>query len=142
MLFTLARAVNIKEQIEQISIPSIIKYAQMVYPNECCGFILENGSVHPAQNVIEDLYDKSLTGRNAFLIDEQSWQIASNRESPIIGIYHSHTNGDSNMSSADTTFLHCDEYCYLILGLVDSSPTSAKLFWWEEKELKQLTVTI
>ncbi len=142
MAFTIDDAIKIKERVEQISISSIIKHAQMVYPNECCGFILENGSIQSAQNVIHNLYDKSLTSRNAFLIDGQSWHIASNRESPIIGIYHSHTNGDSNMSSSDTTFLKWDSHYYLIIALTDSNPVSSKLFWWENAELKELKIKL
>lgn len=142
MGFNLDQILKVKDTIEKNTIPSIIQYAQMAYPNECCGFILENGSIQPAHNVVHTLYNSSLTTRNAFLIDARSWQIVSTRESPVVCIYHSHTNGDPNMSSADETFLQWENYCYLILALVDSNPVASKLFWWEDKVLKNTNINI
>jgi proteasome lid subunit RPN8/RPN11 len=142
MAFVLEDAIVVKEHIEQVSISSIIKYAQQVFPNEACGFVLDNGAVHPARNIVDSLHNKSLTSRNAFLIDPESWKIASSRESPIIVIYHSHTNGDSNMSSADTTFLRWDNYFYVVVALVDTNPVSAKLFWWQDKEMNEIELSI
>lgn len=132
MTLDLKRAMQIKEFIENGSIASVINNAQRVYPDECCGFILEGGAVFPAQNVIENLYNKSLTRQNAFLIDGESWRIASTNKNPIVCIYHSHTNGNPNMSEADQYALRWKNLCYLIVGLVDTNPTSAKLFWWED----------
>jgi proteasome lid subunit RPN8/RPN11 len=131
-----------KERIEKLAIQSIIKYAQQTYPNEACGFILENGVVHPAINVVESLLNKSLTSRNAFLIDAASWNTAANQQSPITAIFHSHTNGDPNMSSADMTFLRWKNYVYVVLGLIDTNPVAAKLFWWQDSELKEATLNL
>ncbi len=142
MGFDRDRIEKIKYCIEQNSIHSIIKYAQITYPNECCGFILENGSIHPAQNVVHNLYNMTLTAKNAFLIDANSWSLASNRESPIVGIYHSHTNGIADMSTADQAFLQWQQYCYLIIALTDTNPVASKIFWWEKNELRELQVNM
>ena len=135
------QATQIKELIESGPIHSIITYAQKAYPNECCGFILGNGATIPAQNIIETLYDKSLTSKNAFLIDADSWRVASSNTSPIMCIYHSHTNGDPNMSETDRMTLRWRGLCYLIVGLIDTNPTSAKLFWWDE-DLNELDIKL
>jgi len=138
----LNRATQIKALIESSSIRSVILYAQGAYPGECCGFVLESGAVFPARNVIESLYDNSLTTKNAFLIDDESWKIASNGASPIICIYHSHTNGDSNMSEADRLTLRWSGLFYMIIGLIDRNPISAKIFWWESDDLKELVIQL
>lgn len=142
MAFDSERAIQIKELIEAGSINNIMTNAQRAYPNECCGFVLANGAVFPAQNIIESLQDKSLTSRNAFLIDGESWRIASTNTSPIICIYHSHTNGDSNMSDADRDMLKWPGLCYLIIGLIDTNPISAKIFWWENEGLNKLDIKL
>jgi proteasome lid subunit RPN8/RPN11 len=142
MSFDLIRANQIKELLEKAPIHHIISYAQRTYPNECCGFILESGAVFPAHNIVESLCDKSLTSKNAFLIDNDSWNIASNRESPIAGIYHSHPNGETNMSAADYEMLHWENLYYIIVGLIDYNPVAAKMFWWEQGTLKELHIQI
>lgn len=134
------RATQIKELLESSSIHNIITYAQKSYPNECCGFILEGGAIFPAQNIIETLQDKSLTSKTAFLIDAESWRLASQKH--IIGVYHSHTNGDPNMSSMDKYALRWQGLCYVIIGLVDTNPTSAKIFWWESEDLHELDINL
>lgn len=129
--FSLNLALQLKQQIETISLSSIILYAQKAYPNECCGFVLDGGIVIPAHNVIESLYDKSLNSKNAFLIDETSWKVASTHSSPIRCIYHSHPNGDAAMSPLDMATLTWTEISYLVVGLIDTRPIVAKLYWWE-----------
>lgn len=130
-----------KKKVETI-VYNIVPYAQMAFPNECCGFILEDGSVQPAQNVIDRLNDPSLTQKNAFLIDATSFKLASSKKSPIVCIYHSHTNGDSSMSPADKSFLKWPNLYYLIIGMVDHKPVAAKLFWWEQEILNQTAINI
>lgn len=142
MSFSPEQIEQIKTRVETVSIRDIIIYAQKTYPNECCGFILESGAVHPAHNVIETLYDPSLTSKTAFLIDDQSWNTARTRESPIIGIYHSHTNGIPDMSKADLSFLRWPNMIYVILGILDTNPIAAKFFWWENNEAQKLDIKI
>lgn len=142
MTLDLNRALQIKTLIEDSSINSIVTNAQRVYPDECCGFILDGGAVFPAQNIIENLYDRSLTRKNAFLIDSESWRLASINENPVVCIYHSHTNGDPSMSDTDKYTLRWKDLCYLIIGLVDTNPTSAKLFWWSEDEINELEINL
>jgi proteasome lid subunit RPN8/RPN11 len=142
MGFDLFKANQIKELLEKAPILDIISYAQRTYPNECCGFILESGIIYPAHNVVDSLYNKSLTSKNAFLIDDVSWNMASNQKSPIAGIYHSHPNGNPNMSAEDEVMLHWENMYYVIVGLIDHNPIAAKLFWWEQGVLNDLHIKI
>jgi proteasome lid subunit RPN8/RPN11 len=132
MNLDLKRATQFKNLLESGPINNIITYAQRAYPNECCGFVVENGAIFPSQNVIDLLQDRSLTTRNAFLIDKYSLELACTNTSPIVCIYHSHTNGDSSMSDADKHMLRWPGLFYVIIGLIDTNPTSAKIFWWED----------
>lgn len=133
---------KIKNIIETTSMRDIIMYAQKTYPNECCGFVLEDGLVHPAHNVIESLYDKALNSKNAFLIDDASWQSANQRDSKIMAIYHSHINGDANASASDRVFFKWPDIFYLVIGILDTSPIAANLYWWEEKSLRVISLNI
>lgn len=142
MAIDINRATQIQQLLEGGPIHSILTYAQKGYPNECCGFVLDGGAVFPAQNVIDTLYDPSLTSKVAFLIDGESWKQASSHANSIICIYHSHTNGDPRMSEMDKYTLRWKDLCYVIIGLVDTNPTSAKLFWWEGEDLHELDIKL
>lgn len=131
---------HINECLRKISITDIISYAQKTYPNEACGFITENGSIYPAHNVISMLGDASLTAENAFLIDNNSWKIAASHG--IVGIYHSHTNGNPEMSGADQEYLRWRDLFYVIIGLIDHNPIAAKIFWWENSELCSMNINL
>lgn len=121
--------------IENVSINSIILYSQKSFPNEACGFVLDNGSIYPAHNVIDKLCDPSINSKNAFLIDDDSWKIVSSRNNSIVGIYHSHNNGIADMSPADVEFLKWPGLFYVIIALTDHNPIAAKLFWWDNIKL-------
>lgn len=136
------QAIQIKELLENGPIQNVITYAQKAYPNECCGFIMKDGAIFPAQNIIETLQDKSLTSKTAFLIDDESWKIANLYTSHIACIYHSHTNGDPDMSEIDKHTLRWQDLYYVIIGLIDAGPTSINLFWWEDKDLHKLNIKL
>lgn len=142
MDFNSEKALEFKKILEDNTFVHIVKYAQRSYPNECCGFILENGTVFPAHNVIGSLREPTLTNKTAFLIDSVSFQLASSNKSPIVCIYHSHTNGDPNISQMDKSFLRWTSLCYLIIGLFDTNHTSSKLFWWEGQNLRELDIQL
>jgi proteasome lid subunit RPN8/RPN11 len=131
-----------KTIIETAAISNIIAYAQKTYPGECCGFILENGAVIPAHNVVHMLNEPTLTTCNAFLADAGSWRIASSQKYPIICIYHSHTNGSVYMSDMDKETLSFPGLYYLIVGIIDTNPVAAKLYWWEDELLNNIDITI
>ena len=133
---------EIKELIRAAAINNVIAYAQISFPNENAGFIFANGAVQSTCNIIETLGDKSLTSQNAFLIDSESWNIASKYHSPVICVYHSHTNGSTEMSQSDQVFLKWPNLCYLIVGILDHHPTAAKLYWWQENELQEISIQL
>jgi proteasome lid subunit RPN8/RPN11 len=142
MLFNDDRVNDIKHLLQKESLDHIITFLQKSFPNEGCGFFFDNGQVQAAHNVIETLGDKSLNSKNAFLIDQQSITIAQHNKHQLLGIYHSHTNGDADMSSYDLQFLRWHDLCYLIVGIVDHNPISAKLFWWDDAQIRQLDLNI
>ena len=123
----------------QHTVASLLDHAYKALPNECCGLLLANGTIHPANNVAHLLGDARLTQRTAFMIDQDSWSKASNRESPIIGIYHSHTDGNADMSPSDRLYLNRPELCYLIIGITEQY-TNIKLHWWTEQELHHIII--
>src|SRR6266516_2805088 len=119
----------------ETAINNVITYAQKCFPNETCGFILENGAVYPAHNVIETLNNPTLTAQNGFLIDSETWKAVSIQKFPIMCIFHSHNNGIVDMSEYDCAFLKWKDLYYVIVGLVDHKPVAAKLHWWENDNL-------
>lgn len=135
------RIEEVKQIIEQ-SLTHIILYAQKSYSSECCGFVLENGTIIPAQNIIETLYDPSLNSKNAFLISPESWNIARNQNSLIIAIYHSHPNGSADMSLMDQNTLCWPDLCYVIVSIFDTNPKEAKLHWWQDKMINSIDLKI
>jgi proteasome lid subunit RPN8/RPN11 len=126
--------------IKNISIQDICLYAQKSFPNEACGFILVNGIIQPSHNIIASIGNPALNTKNAFLIDAESWKIASSRG--IAGIYHTHTNGDPEMSIVDVEYLKWKDLFYIIVGIIDHNPVAAKIFWWENEELKDLALNL
>lgn len=124
-----------KTLTDNLTINKIIPYAQKLFPNEVCGFIFIDGSIQPANNSIDSLGQVGLNSKNSFLIDAHSWALAKNTKKQIIGIYHSHTSGDANMSSADEKMLDFDGMIYIIVSLRDHNFDAAKLHWWKDKEL-------
>lgn len=123
-------------------INNICFYAQKSFPNECCGFIMDNGTTIPASNIIDILGNPALTSKNAFLIDQQSWIIANNSPNKIISIFHSHPNENCNMSAYDIANLKWIDIYYVIVSILDSHPSSAKMFWWEESSLNELEIKL
>ena len=138
----LASATTIKALLETNSISTIVLYAQKGYPNECCGFMCADGVVFPANNIIDTIGNRSISAKTAFLIDPKSWEVAVKYKHPIRLIYHSHTNGDTNMSAADIKFLKWPDLFYLIVGLIDTNPIAAKLYWWQNETLYDLPITL
>lgn len=63
------------------------------YPNEACGFLLENGSYFPCRNT-------SPTPLDSFRIDPEQFAEAED-VSPIVGVVHSHPNWSALPSDGD-----------------------------------------
>jgi proteasome lid subunit RPN8/RPN11 len=87
----------------------IKKEAQKVYPNECCGFILDNGNTISCKNI-------SSTPEKSFIIGHGD--INKYGLKHIIGVYHSHKDYPE-FSIADIAFSEkLNKIC--ILYIVDS----------------------
>ncbi len=88
----------------------IKKHAKQVYPNECCGIVLNNDVIVPCRNISD-------TPEKSFIIDSD--QIKDYANENIVGFYHSHKEYE-DFSLADIAFsekLH--KFC--ILYCVDSN---------------------
>jgi proteasome lid subunit RPN8/RPN11 len=83
---------NIKLQIS--------KEGELAYPNECCGFILEDYEIIPVDNSREDeeQYHRFVITPEDFLHAELT---AQKHGSEIIGIYHSHPDHPAKPSDYD-----------------------------------------
>mgnify|MGYP003139028553 FL=1 len=75
----------------------IRSHAKKVFPEECCGLILENESgdiiLRECENSAEDKEDK-------FKISIEEYLNAL-LDGDVAAVYHSHTKGDKSFSSAD-----------------------------------------
>lgn len=138
----LLNAAEVKKLLEDGPIYHILQYAQKAYPSEACGFVLIDGVIFPAMNEIARLNDSSLNTKNAFLIDSETFREASSREIPIVCIYHSHSDGSADMSMYDKASLCFDYIYYIIIGVFDHRPISAKLHWWNNKELNSIDINL
>ena len=93
----------------------IITHAQDVYPNECCGVIID-GQYHPCTNIAPN-------PANAFEIDTAEWVVLSNR-GDIEAIVHSHPNGEPLPSEVDKVQMGLHDIDWVIVGL-GHTPTGA-----------------
>jgi hypothetical protein len=47
------------------------------------------------------------------------------------------------MSETDMTYLRWHNLCYIIVGIIDYNPVSAKMFWWnDEHNIQELNIKI
>lgn len=135
----------IKELLDSNVIKLVAHYAVLAYNKECCGFLCLNEDkliIWPAHNTIESLNNPALTSQNAFMIDPKCFTDVYASGYKIIGIYHSHTNGDPTFSGFDAQTLKWKDLYYLVVGIMDHKLTDAKLFWWDGELLKDVSITI
>lgn len=89
----------------------IHQHALDVLPNEACGLVVAYGRHHriiPADNLAAD-------PRCTFELDPEAWLRVRDGEE-VIGIYHSHPDGDPTPSVADLTSCEISGYPWYIVG--------------------------
>ncbi|PPR76188.1 MAG: hypothetical protein CFH01_01965 [Alphaproteobacteria bacterium MarineAlpha2_Bin1] len=103
-------------------IEKIKKEAKYIFPNECCGFLsgLKNKNIY----MIDDYHScKNISRKPAqeFRIDP-IYQIKLQKKlrtisKNILGIYHSHPNGNINLSKKDIYFFNDINLLWFIIAL-------------------------
>ena len=99
------------------------KHAQLEYPRECCGVILNDLSYVPAEN-------KSLQPKTSFVLDPG---ILVKYDEQIWGIFHSHPGEDQPIPSRDDKYAAGFSQYKFIVGF-------GKKFYiyWQDKEIDAL----
>jgi len=95
--------------IDDIIIDQITQHAERVFPNECCGLVLDNGGL--LQYV--EAENQSPTPEQSFLIDPVFYAQAANR---VVIVVHSHPNRSPEPSEADKASSERANVPFLIMG--------------------------
>ena len=88
-------------------------HARRSLPNECCGFILDNGKVTPQENISPRPLD-------SFVIDPYSFFIPRERGEVRV-IYHSHPSTSSGPSSTDRAYCNEINIPFVIYSIPDDN---------------------
>ncbi len=97
------------QSISQATIQSVYKHSEHTYPEECCGLIFVNGSVHPASNIQNELhaadpivYPRDATcGYTLAVADILLLDSSFSTNIPVLAIYHSHPDVGAYFSNED-----------------------------------------
>ena len=135
-MFTLLKnnTASVCIKLAETILPQIIYTSIKSFPNECCGFILEDYSFQPAFNAISTLNKPSLNSKNSFLIDPETFKNINLLSKRIFAIYHSHTNGIADLSGYDMHSLKDTNIYNLIIGINDHKFTEAKLHLYNQED--------
>lgn len=124
---------------------AMIEHARRDAPNECCGILaganLKVQHVYPARNV-----DKSPV---KYTIDPQDmariFKEADKAGHDVLAFYHSHTFSEAYPSVTDVKLAPPSDlfdYQYVIVSLADNSNPVLRSFRIEEKQVKEVKVTV
>lgn len=127
------------------TILQIYEHALSIYPEECCGFIFSDGSVHRGTNIQNKLnemtpgvYRRSASNGYTFSVADTVLLNGSFRsENPVVIIYHSHPDVGAYFSNEDqdkALFLGEPIFpvAYLVVDVQAGEACGAKLFQWEQ----------
>ena len=123
----------------------ISQHAGTVYPEECCGFVLADGTVRRGQNIQDELHqlDPRRFPRGArtaytFAVPDTLFLNASfHTDNPVAIIYHSHPDTVASFSREDSRralFAGSPLYpvSYLVMSVRKGVPVAAKLYHWDQ----------
>ena len=127
-----------KEVLERI-----YRHGADAYPEECCGFVFADGTVHAGTNIQSELnarnpqvYQRDSTTGYTFSVGDTLMLNKSFRsDNPVAIIYHSHPDVGAYFSREDeekALFQGEPIYPvqYLVIDVRDSKACGAKLFQW------------
>ncbi|MFM0170771.1 M67 family metallopeptidase [Paraburkholderia sediminicola] len=124
----------------------IYLHAGSTYPEECCGFVFADGTVHCGVNIQSelnrrqpDIHTRTATNGYTFSVADTLAMNRSFRSSnPVTIIYHSHPDVGAYFSREDENkalFMGKPTYpvAYLVVDVYKAQARSAKLFRWNGK---------
>ena len=136
----------------------IYAHAESVFPDECCGIILHNGTqeyVRQCRNIQNDLHKDDPVAyprdaKTAYVMHPDDL-IAIHKESetedlPIKAFYHSHPNHEAYFSDKDRSdAIMWDEpvypgVAYLVISIYDATVRVVKAFTWDDAKSDFLEV--
>lgn len=97
------------QSISQAAIQLAFKHSEHTYPEECCGLIFADGSVHQACNIQNELHAAdpishprdATRGYTLSVADIQLIDSSFSRNRPVQAIYHSHPDVGAYFSNED-----------------------------------------
>ncbi len=128
-------------RIAQNIIDDMISHAQSEAPNECCGLLGGQGEtvdeVYRIANLPSD--DPAIAAlkvpadrRFRYVMDPKEQLLAfkkmRERETPLVGIYHSHPHSAAYPSATDVRLAFYAEVYYLIISLEDKDRPQVRAF--------------
>lgn len=125
------------------ALEQIYRHASSTYPEECCGFIFSDGSVHHGENIQNELhrrnpeiYQRSAAEGYTFSVTDTLMMNKSFRsDNPVQVIYHSHPDVGAYFSHEDqdkALFVGEPIYpvSYLVIDVRKGKTSGSKLFEW------------
>ncbi|MXV77837.1 hypothetical protein F4X73_11575 [Candidatus Poribacteria bacterium] len=132
------------------TLEQIYTHAESVFPDECCGIILHNGTqeyVRPCRNIQNDLHKDDPVAyprdaKTAYVMHPDDL-ITIHKESetenlPIKAFYHSHPNHEAYFSDKDRSDAMWGEdpiypgVAYLVISIYDATVRVVKAFTWDD----------
>jgi proteasome lid subunit RPN8/RPN11 len=115
-------------------VKEIVERCRAAYPLEACGLLIGRIGVGARWHVARTAHSENLsaTPETAFEIDP-ALQIRLHRElrggpERIVGLYHSHPNGQARPSAKDAAMIYEPGLAWLIVGLYDGEVTGLGAF--------------
>lgn len=132
---------NVYDVLNCSNIKLMFDDGAMSYPNECCGMVFSDGTVHSAENIQQKLHEESpgiysrsaATGYAFSISDTQLLSNSFDSSNPVLVIYHSHPDVGAYFSVEDKNkAVFYGELifpvAYLVLDIRKGKPFGAKLF--------------
>lgn len=123
------------------NLKAMFEHGARHYPEECCGMVFSDGTVHRATNIQHQLHERSpeVYNRNAetgyvfSIADTKLLESSIYSFNPVLVVYHSHPDVGAYFSEEDKNkAIFCGEpiypVLYLVLDIRKGEPFGAKLF--------------
>lgn len=113
--------------LSKTALAAVFEAAQQAYPDECCGFILLDGTVHRAENIQDRLHASNPTryprdARRGYTMSPEDLRILDQSfetQAPAAVIYHSHPDVGAYFSDEDyERAIFCGALVYPVNQLV------------------------
>lgn len=125
------------------TLEQIYRHASSTYPDECCGLVFKDGSVHIGQNIQNELhrrnpevYQRTAAQGYTFSVADTLMMNKSFRsDNPVTVIYHSHPDVGAYFSHEDqdkALFMGEPIYpvSYLVIDVREGTAFGSRLFEW------------